>query len=190
METDTTTDLPPEAVEYARLHEEKRVMILKLQEIHQKIRACSEIIIPKMIAQDRTAYALCPTLEEEPIFGKMGGIELRTKKKYEVFRKDTVGFYIIKCLHYLIPNEPEVDLQKIGYGIGNWVWENRHQVPIRYLTRLYAKEEKPAEESRPKKRKRKGEQLGLSTEEIAALDIPTTREEFMAIPAFRKLFSL
>jgi len=164
---------------------------MKMKEINRKLKTFNASIIEKMKVEDKDAYQICPNETEEKTFGGIGALQLRMKNDYERLTRDKLVEYIIQFFRYVLPDEPDTDVTRLGYGVANWIWSNRNRSPRYYLERVYLSETKP-----PSKRKSNADEpsSGLlrnrSKREECREITPASRDDFLAIPAFQNLIGI
>lgn len=97
----------------------------------------------------------------------------------------------IQLYKYLFPDVKEDDVVRLGHGTAMWLWNNRAKKQVHYLERTFVKCSDPfpkevenAAHTKPPAKRSKKEKSAVPK------NIPTTREEFMAIPAMKGLFSV
>jgi hypothetical protein len=189
--------LPPEISEYSKLCHEKKLLNERLCTINRRLKQLNPDIITTMQTKDLDIFEISPSKEEESEFGAMGAIQLKMKNEYDRLNRDNLIVYAIQFFKYLMPDDNEEDITKLGRGAGNWIWNNRGRKPKYYLERVYIDSKTP---ERAKKRKAKTENENDAEDQPKVKkprkkanepepDIPGTREEFLSIPGFQKLLT-
>jgi len=181
-------DLPSDITEYAKLTHEKKMLSDKLQAINRNLRKLNQNIIDQMKSQDKDAYEICPTLDEENTYGKIGAVLLKMRNKYEHMSHDSLIKYGIAFFKYILPEEDDTEITRLGHGMGNWIWTNRERKPEFYLERMTL--EKP---KNPGKRKAEEGSRAEYTKRPKHMakdnNVPSLREDFLAIEAFQNLIN-
>lgn len=177
-------DLPSDITEYAKLTHEKKILGDQLQIVNRNLKKLNQNIITHMKSVDKDAYEICPTVEEEQVYGKIGAVLLKMRNKYEHMSHDTLIKYGIAFFKYILPEEDDTEITRLGHGMGNWIWTNRERKPEFYLERMTLekpKNKRKAEDSdRPKYTKRPRHMPKDN-------NVPSLREDFLAIEAFKNL---
>lgn len=177
--------LPDDVVEYTKLHFEKMSLLNRIAELNKQLREKNMKIINQMKKEEKLNYEIFPTLDEEKIIGGVGALQLKMKNRYDMITHDRLVHYITQFFRYVIKDEPEDEIEKLGMGLGNWIWSNRTRIPVYYLERVYSLEKpKPAQSvdhsMEPSKDKK-------SNKPKRRTDIPTSQQDFLAIKAFKNL---
>jgi len=179
-------DLPSEIVEYAKLTQEKKILNDQIQNINKNLRKINQNIINNMKSEDKDAYEICPTLDEEKEYGKIGAVLLKMRNKYENMSHDAIIKYGIAFFKYILPEEDDTEITRLGHGMGNWIWTNRERKPEFYLERMTLEKPKNAG-----KRKAADSDRAPYTKRpkhmVKDNNIPSLREDFLAIEAFKNL---
>lgn len=190
--------LPLEVAEYAKLQYEKKSLTGRVTEINRRLKAINPSIIEIMTQKELDVFELFPSKEEEVIFGGIGAVQLKMKNDYERMNKDNLILYTIQFFKYLMPEEKDENISRLGMGVGNWIWANRGRQPKHYIERVYVdgknldkvkKRKNPEEKSNDSTPPTKKSRTKLGADAVNTSNIPTTREEFLAISSFHKLIT-
>jgi hypothetical protein len=94
-----------------------------------------------------------------------------------------------------MPEGDNQEVVRLGYGVANWIWNNRGRTPKKWLDRIYLEDA----ERKQQNRKRKAEAPATTAANTAAPvkrnkvrapdNVPNTREEFLAIQGFQQLIT-
>ena len=172
--------LPSHVVEHTKLSFRKKQLAKDICEINAQLKVLEQKLIADMGAEDRGAYEICPSAEEEKVVGATGMLQLKVKNEYERMSQDNLIVFCTKFFRYLMPDSPDEDVTKLGYGSANWIWNNRARQPKKYLERVYIQENKPIKRKTPDEEKAKVARIKKPTPS----NVPKTRDEFLGISSF------
>jgi len=198
--------LPKEICEYSQLVHEKKLLNDQVRDINKKLKQLHPCIVEDMKAKELDLYELTPiNSEEEMIFGGFGALQLKMRNEYDRINKANLILYTTQFFKYLMPDDPEDDVQRLGQGAGNWIWNNRSSQPKYYLERVYldnVDELKSNRQKTAKKRKAELEANEMNMSDSAASTVvskkpklqtlnntPRTREEFLSVDGFHRLLN-
>lgn len=187
--------LPQEVREYSRLVFQKKALNRDVAKINARLKSLEPVIIEHMSNEDLDAYEICPNQDEEPVFGGIGAIQLKSRNEYERLSKENLTRILIQFFRYLMPSGDDLDVTRLGCGTANWIWNNRGKEPKRWLNRIYLEEEDQKERSRKESKRRTLEPSGgiepakKKVRPAPMKNVPSTREEFLSTPAFSQILS-
>jgi hypothetical protein len=133
---------------------------------------------------------ICPTTEEEAIYGPIGALQLKITNDYENMTRENTMRLLTEFYRYLWPDESSEEIEKLGQGTALWIWNNRKRTPVHHIERVYAGGDKA------RKRKAEDEKLDKSEKPDkpdklprfkVAEDVPRVREDFMSIPCMANI---
>jgi len=187
MSSSNIKSLPHEVNEYSKLNHEKRALNRRVAEINAELRGLDQVLIEKMSVEDLDAYEICPSRTEEKMYGGIGALQLKVRNEYDRLSHDNLIRFSIQFWQYVMPEGDDQAVTRLGYGIANWIWNNRGRTPKKWLDRIYL-------EDAEKKQKRKRPTPAASpapkkARNIAPDNVPNTREEFLSIPDFQNLIT-
>ena len=172
--------LPSDVEEYARLQHEKTKLLAEIALKNTRLKILSDLLISKMIKEDRDSFEICPNKAEELKYGEMGSIVLKTKNDYETLTRENLIKYLINFFTYCSPDESQEAHEELGKGMAKWVWNNRQRKPSQYLERSFVEE---------KKRKKSANQAADSEGVEKKPKQPKQSEQMEKFPQTREEFS-
>lgn len=179
------SDLPADVRRYLELTHRKQALLDEVREIQQELRPMNGPTMDKMLQDNLKAFQICPSKEEEAKYGAMGSLELKVKNDYENLSRDTLIRLMTEFYRYVMHDSNPDEVIQIGQGTALWVWGNRKRNPIRYLQRTFAV--KPEKRKAPPTTQTEPAQKKSHPKFTPVVNMPHTREEFLAIPAMQKL---
>jgi hypothetical protein len=181
--------LPTEVTRYAELTHLKKQLNSKVGAINRELREIDDALINRMTENELDAYEICPSPEEEKSYGGIGALQLKLRNEYDRLSKANLTKFLIDFFKFAVPQADESGVVRLGHGICEWVWSNRGRKPKKWLDRVYLEdmENKAVKKKRAASQPLDGEPEAKKTKLV---DIPRTREEFMALPVFQEFTSM
>lgn len=182
--------------QYVRLLHEKQQLLNQVRDLQTQLNTLKEPLIEEL-SRTVQSVQICPSKEEENVYGGLGALVLKVKHDYETVTRDALVRLLTEFYEYLLPDTEPGEIQRLGQGTACWVWNNRKRVPVRYLDRTFAL--KPP----PKTQKRKSEEPGGAAVASGGAksskvprarfqplsNMPHTRDDFLTVPSLAQVLS-
>lgn len=181
IQVSNLASLDETTLEYIRLCHERKQFAKKVSEIDARLKQLKEPLL-KRFMDGQPAVHICPSPEEESVFGAIGSLCMKTKNQYEPLNRENLNRLIKEYVEYLLEksNVNREQVAALGEGIASFIWRMRKKNVHQYVEREFVVKKARAASKRdpkdaPKKKKSK------TTEPTI---IPQTREDFFAINGF------
>ncbi len=179
----SVSHLPDDVQEYLQLFHIRQELSAEKRTLDARIRELSKKISVRMDRQDVDIYPVESKGEETEVFGKPGLVQLKTRREYERPTLDNLRKWLVEFCDFIFEEESAETKTKMGWGIANWLWNNRGETVRSMLVRSYFDENKKKKAKAKAKAKGRDRKAEAERRKMEIAETPTSKEEFMALPA-------
>lgn len=175
---------------YLQLSQKKQNLLDQVRELQVELNALKTPLM-EQLAANHPAVQICPSKEEEAVYGGLGALTLKLKNDYETLTRDNVIRLLTEFYQYLLPEGDAEELKNLGQGTACWLWNNRKRTPVRYLDRSFVvkpgkrKAEASSAAAAPAAKKKPARPPRFQP----SSNMPLCRSEFLALPSLSQMLT-